>query len=84
MDHTETAEEAGEDDDDDDESTAWMLTHTCHDLPELIPRAKTCIPEEPVATTFAASSATEAEENIAKAGKHADGSKPVQVPKRVW
>ena len=34
--------------------------------------------------TFAASTATEAEERIAQAGKFADGSKPVQVPKRVW
>ena len=33
--------------------------------------------------TFAASAATEAEERIAKT-KFADGSKPVQVPKRVW
>jgi hypothetical protein len=34
--------------------------------------------------TFAASSATEAEESIAKKGVLPDGTKPVQVPKRVW
>jgi hypothetical protein len=37
-----------------------------------------------LATTFAASSATEAEEEIAKLGKHPDGSVPVKVPKRIW
>lgn len=36
------------------------------------------------AKTFAASSATEAEEKIAKLGKHPDGSIPVKVPKRIW
>jgi hypothetical protein len=52
--------------------------------PELIPRNKDpdIIPPEP--RSFAASSATEAEENIAKKGKHADGSTPVNVPKRMW
>jgi hypothetical protein len=34
--------------------------------------------------TFAASSATEEEETIAKTGGMPDGTKPVQVPKRVW
>jgi hypothetical protein len=34
--------------------------------------------------TFAASSATEDEEKIAKLGKHPDGSIPVTVPKRIW
>jgi hypothetical protein len=34
--------------------------------------------------TFAASSATEAEETIAKKGCHPDGSTPVKVQKRVW
>jgi hypothetical protein len=37
-----------------------------------------------IAKTFAASSATEAEEKIAKLGKHPDGSVPVKVPKRIW
>jgi hypothetical protein len=36
------------------------------------------------AKTFAASSATKAEEKIAKLGKHPDGSVPVKVPKRIW
>ena len=36
------------------------------------------------AKTFAASSATEEEELIAKTGRLPDGTKPVQVPKRVW
>ena len=31
--------------------------------------------------TFAASAASEAEERIAKSGRHPDGSKPVKVPK---
>jgi hypothetical protein len=34
--------------------------------------------------TLASSAATEAEQRIAKLGKQPDGSKPVQVPKRVW
>ena len=34
--------------------------------------------------TFAASAASEAEERIAKSGRHPDGSKPVKVPKRIW
>jgi hypothetical protein len=34
--------------------------------------------------TFAASSATEDEECIAREGRHPDGSTPIQVPKRVW
>jgi hypothetical protein len=42
------------------------------ELPELTPR------------TFAASSATEAEEKLAKAGRHPDGSAQVKVPKRLW
>jgi hypothetical protein len=34
--------------------------------------------------TFAATSATEEEEEIARKGEHPDGSKSVEVPKRVW
>jgi hypothetical protein len=34
--------------------------------------------------TLAASSATEAEQKIAKLGKQPEGSKPVSVPKRLW
>jgi hypothetical protein len=34
--------------------------------------------------TLAASSATEAEQQIAQSGRQPDGSKPVAVPKRVW
>ncbi len=41
-------------------------------------------PPDPPSRTFAASSATEAEERIAKEGRHPDGSTPVNVPKRVW
>jgi hypothetical protein len=35
-------------------------------------------------STFAATSATEAEEEIARKGKHPDGSTPVKVTKRAW
>lgn len=34
--------------------------------------------------TYAATSATVAEEETAKRGRHPDGSTPVKVPKRVW
>ena len=40
--------------------------------------------EQPLPKTFAASSATEAEELIAKRGQHPDGSTPVQVAKRAY
>jgi hypothetical protein len=64
----------------DDES----VINTYDGPPELIPRNRDpdVIPPEP--RSFAASSATEAEEKIARAGKHADGSTPVNVPKRIW
>jgi hypothetical protein len=40
---------------------------------------------DPPLRTFAASSATEAEEKTAtKEGRHLDGSTPLLVPKRVW
>ena len=34
--------------------------------------------------SFAASSATEEEEKLARWGRHPDGSTKVEVPKRVW
>jgi hypothetical protein len=50
----------------------------------LFPRDKAYVQDKPLATTFAASSATEAKEIIAKKGRHAVGSAPVKVPKQVW
>jgi hypothetical protein len=80
MEHTHTQEEEDEEDN--------FITKLCQDLPELTPRNRTPDRVPPnqleVPRTFAASSATKAKETVAKEGKHANGSTPVKVPKRVW
>jgi len=48
------------------------------------PLAHSMITEIGESKTFAASSATEEEEKIAKTGTLPDGTKPVKVPKRIW
>jgi hypothetical protein len=55
MDHTETEE--ADNKDDDNNSTITLLTHACYGTPELLPRDKAYVQDEPLATAFAASSA---------------------------
>jgi hypothetical protein len=55
------------------------------ELPGLIPRNTLHLTQNNERrTTFAASSATEAEGKLAKEGRHPDGSTPASAPKRAW
>jgi hypothetical protein len=54
-----------------------------HTRSQTLTRPNTLTPETQH-VTFAASSATEEEEKIARLGKHTDGSKPIKVQKRIW
>jgi hypothetical protein len=66
----------------DPKSTTSNKALQCNNINTNIPQTITQ-PHNTV-KTFAASSATEAEEKITKLGKHPDGSIPVKVPKRIW
>ena len=71
-----------------EEEEGNSITNLYQGLPELMPRNRTPdkIPLDQLEAprTFAASSATEAEEIIAREGKHANGSTTLRGPKRVW
>jgi hypothetical protein len=53
--------------------------------PSVVPHPRSSrINPQPISHTFAASAATEQEEQIAKTGVHPDGSKSISVAKRPW